>query len=108
VDRDAVCLRRDRTPAEGSAVVWPSRPRDVTTYRLDDDGDLVDAVSREVRPRVLLGAAAVGEGMYALVNDREVTLHRLDPSAATLAGRVTLARPRSAATSPGPRASAKR
>ena len=76
--RDGVCFTSEAPDGQRSKTPWPAEARTVTSYTLDNDGEVTGTVDDERRLRVLNGATPASDGLYAVINVGANFIARLD------------------------------
>ena len=79
--RTDVCFATTSPTGERVETSWAAVPRSVTSYALDDNGDIVGTVVEDRMLRVLGRASAASNGLYAVVNEGAYFIARLDDDA---------------------------
>ncbi len=76
--RDGVCFATEAADGAHIETPWPAEARTVTSYTLNDDGEVTGTVNDDRRVRVLNGAAPAADGLYAVINVGANFIARLD------------------------------
>ncbi|MEO1234738.1 MAG: hypothetical protein AAFZ18_38185, partial [Myxococcota bacterium] len=75
---DDVCFAIETGAHAPRRVDWPVEDRTIQAHALDENGELDGVVSLDARLRFLLGLAPAAASTYALTNEGEYRLHRLN------------------------------